>query len=421
MIGKLKKKFIYINMICVTIILIAAFGGVLAASFLRADKDSLQALKISADRNNHMDIMEKPILEIGAPPSNEKQPNNFTVFTVKLNDELKIDKLIGDNVEVSDALLQEIITTSIESKKTTGYIWSCSLRFMMNQTKEGKEIIFYDLSNDISNLLHLIKNCLIVGIASFMAFLLISIYLANWALKPVEKSWESQKQFVADASHELKTPLTVILANADILSAHKKDTIEHQNKWLEYIKEEASHMNGLVNDLLFLAKSDATRESIVLSEVHLSDLMWNCYLPFESLAFEQEKHLEATIDSNIMIQGDAGKIKQLIMILLDNACKYTEKGASIKVSLSYISEKDKVYLTVNNSGEPIHKEHLNHVFERFYRAEESRAREKGGYGLGLSIAKTITQMHKGKITVTSTKEEGTTFCVSFPCNKNKSG
>jgi signal transduction histidine kinase len=277
----------------------------------------------------------------------------------------------------------------------------------------SNEIVFYDLTNDISTMFHLLKNCLLVGIGSLIAFFLISVYLANWALKPVAKSWESQRQFIADASHELKTPLTVILANADILSAHRNDTIENQYKWIDYIKAEASHMSGLVNDLLFLAKSDASRENAVLSEVNLSDIMWNCYLPFESLAFEQEKNLDADIEADILINGDSGKLKQLIMILLDNACKYTEKNGSIMVKLYRKPEKDKVYLSVNNSGEAISPENLNHLFERFYRVEESRAREKGGYGLGLSIAKTITEMHHGKISVISSKEEGTTFKVAF--------
>lgn len=413
MISKLKKKFIFINMICVTVILITAFGAVLAASYARIENDSRLELKATADRSNRMDDKNKLILEIGAPKGFEKQPTNFTIFTVKLDELNQIDTLLGDNVEVSDEVLQEIVTKSLESNKTTGFLWEYSLRYMVNHNQGGNAIIYYDLSNDISSMFHLVKNCLFVGVASFLAFFLISVYLANWALRPVEASWESQRQFIADASHELKTPLTVILANADILSAHKKDTIEHQYKWIEYIKAEASHMSGLVNDLLFLAKSDAARENIIFTEVNLSDIMWNCYLPFESLAFEQEKNLEADISSDIMMQGDAGKLKQLIMILLDNACKYTEKNGSIKVCLYQKMEKNKIYLTVNNSGKPIAGEHLNHLFERFYRAEESRAREKGGYGLGLSIAKTITEMHKGKISVKSNKEEGTTFYVTF--------
>lgn len=413
MIFKLKKKFIVINMICVITILIAAFGAVLIFAFVRVENNSRMALQLSAERNNKMEDMNKPVLEIGVPPDRDKQPTNFTIFTVKLDKNNKIERLLGDNVEISDEVLNKIVTASLESEKDTGILWNMSLRFMINTGEGNREILFYDLSDDILNMIHLIKNCLCVGVASFLAFLLISIYLADWALKPVAKSWESQRRFIADASHELKTPLTVILANTEILSSHKEDTIEHQYKWIEYIKAEASHMSGLVNDLLFLAKSDVSRENVVLAEVNMSDIMWNCYLPFESIAFEQGKNLEADIAPNIMIQGDAGKLKQLIMILLDNACKYTEKGGSIKVTLSQKTEKSKVYLTVNNSGKPISQEHLNHLFERFYRAEESRAREKGGYGLGLSIAKTISQMHEGKITVTSTKEEGTTFTVSF--------
>ncbi|WP_099467695.1 sensor histidine kinase [Konateibacter massiliensis] len=414
MIVKLKKKFIFINMICVTVILITAFGAVLAASFIRVEEESRIAMETSAERSNRMDdYASKPMLEIGGPQGGDKQPATFKIFTVKLNEDNSIDTLIGDNVEIKDTVLEEIVTDSVSSGKRTGVLWDVSLRYLMNQTAEGSEIIFYDLSNDILSMLHLVKNCLIIGIASFAAFLMISIYLAGWALKPVERSWESQRQFIADASHELKTPLTVILANADILSAHREDTIEHQYKWIEYIKAEASHMSGLVNDLLFLAKSDASRESVMMTEVNLSDVVWNCYLPFESIAFEQGKNLEADIGQDIMIQGDSGKLKQLIMILLDNACKYTEKNGSIEVHLYEKPDKGKVYLTVKNSGEPILAEHLSHIFERFYRAEESRAREKGGYGLGLSIAKTITEMHRGKISVTSSKEEGTVFKVSF--------
>lgn len=411
MLSKLKKKFIFINMICVTVILIMAFGVVGLTTYARLEKDSRRALEDTVDRNNKMDVEIKFIHEIGGPPGNRKQPSDFTVFTVKLDADNNIDELIGDNIEVSDEVLNKIVTMCIERNNDKGVIWDTSLRlrYMIN----SNEIVFYDLTNDISTMFHLLKNCLLVGIGSLIAFFLISVYLANWALKPVAKSWESQRQFIADASHELKTPLTVILANADILSAHRNDTIENQYKWIDYIKAEASHMSGLVNDLLFLAKSDASRENAVLSDVNLSDIMWNCYLPFESLAFEQEKSLDADIEADILINGDAGKLKQLIMILLDNACKYTEKNGSIMVKLYRKPEKDKVYLSVNNSGEAIPPENLNHLFERFYRVEESRAREKGGYGLGLSIAKTITEMHHGKISVTSSKEEGTTFKVAF--------
>jgi signal transduction histidine kinase len=404
-------------MLFVTVILIVAFGAVGTASFVRLERNSRNVLESFADRSDMMEGEFKQVHEIGAPPGDKKELDNFTVFTVQLDSNNKIAKLMGENIEISDAVLNQIITTCLERDKSSGVIWNTSLRYLIHETDSEKEIIFYDLSNDISTMIHLVKNCLLVGIGSLLAFFLISVYLARWALRPVEKSWESQRQFIADASHELKTPLTVILANVDILNSHKEDTIENQHKWIEYIRAEASHMSGLVNDLLFLAKSDASRENVVLSETNLSDIVWNCYLPFESVAFEQEKMLDAEIEPDIMMKGDAGKLKQLVMILLDNACKYTEKNGSIKVTLYKKAEKDKVYLTVNNSGAVITPENIEHLFERFYRAEESRAREMGGYGLGLSIAKTITEMHHGKISVTSTKEEGTTFCATFHLSK----
>ena len=155
----------------------------------------------------------------------------------------------------------------------------------------------------------------------------------------------------------MKTPLTVILANTDIVISHKEDTIHNQMKWIDYIKTEAERMTTLVNDLLFLAKTDAHKNEVIFSRINFSDTVWNCVLPFESVAFEQEKAIDSDIASD--------------------------------------------------------------VFERFYRVDESRAREKDGYGLGLSIAKSIIETHHGKIAVKSSESKGTTFTVSFPLIRNK--
>lgn len=412
MLNMLKKKFILINMLFVCVILIAAFCAIVLSTYYRIEENSRRALEQYFIKD---EPLEPPAKKIGAPREGAygRQPMNSVVFTVKLDENNKIKELIGQNIEISDDVLEKIVAECLEGGKQGGVLWDTSLRYLLKDNRADREIIFYDLTDDISMMLHLIKNCLIVGIISLFAFLMISIYLAKWALKPVEASWDQQKQFIADVSHELKTPLTVILANADILESHKEDTIKQQYKWLEYIKAEASYMSGLVNDLLFLAKADAKREKAVLSDVNLSDIMWNCYLPFESVAFEQEKQLEADIEPDILIKGDSGKLKQLIMILLDNACKYTEKNGKINVRLYTKPERDRAYIIVNNTSEPIEQENLEHLFERFYRTDESRAREKGGYGLGLAIAKTITDMHFGKISVSSNKEEGTTFKVTL--------
>jgi two-component system sensor histidine kinase CiaH len=280
---------------------------------------------------------------------------------------------------------------------------------MMKDQHGITEIAFYDLTSEKNIMYNLILTFSLVGLASLAAFFVISLYLAKWALKPVEKSWEQQRQFIADASHELKTPLTVILANIDVLLAHKTETIQSQLKWLDYIKTEASRMIVLVNDLLFLAKSDQSKDTIISSSVDFSDLVLSCVLPFESVAYEQGKNLQIDVKPNITLLGDKGKLTQLIAILLDNAFKYSDEKGTIKVVLK--KKQEKTILEITNSGEPIPAKHIPYLFERFYRADESRSRSCGGYGLGLAIAQNIANIHHGKILVKSTKQDGTTFSV----------
>lgn len=409
MLTKLKKKFIIINMLLAALVLNVSFLVIGMTTSERLASESREALAASFVKAKPQMLPKRN--EIGMPPRRPSQLLKSLVFNVKLTENGKSMTLIGDNVDIDNNDLFKIVKLSLKQGRMTGVLSNYRLRYLIRESDMGKELAFYDLTNDIHTMRNLIKNFMFVELGSLIAFFIISFYLAKWALKPLEISWKQQKQFVADASHELKTPITVIMANMDILEKHKSDTIEAQYKWLSYIKTEAEHMKKLVNDLLFLANSDAAREKLDFKKVNFSDLLWNCYLPFEPVAFEQEKLLDNTIEPDIYIKGDEGKLKQLIMILLDNACKYTDKNEKIDVVLK--KKQDKVYLCITNYGTPIAPEKLVHIFERFYRADESRTRETGGYGLGLSIAKTIVDMLNGKITVTSSEEAGTSFTVVF--------
>lgn len=412
MIQKLKIKFIAINMLLVSIVLCVTFITISVSTYQRLRNNSYMALESSFSREK-----DWPKKDLGDsfdmnPIANKKPSMNHILFTVLLDSNNNIVEVFGENIEISDEVLTDLISYCIKNSKTTDTIPQADIRYMMQTTSDKTEIAFYDLSADKDIMSNLIQNFLLVGVGSLAAFYLISLYLAKWTLKPVEKSWEQQRQFIADASHELKTPLTVILANTDILSAHKEDTLQNQSKWLDYIKAEATRMSILVNDLLFLAKSDSSRNTMVLSKINFSDLVWSVFLPFESIAYETKKNLQSDIASDIYLEGDEGKLKQLVMIFLDNANKYTDKMGTIKLKLK--QKQDKIYLEVINSGNPISADDLPRLFERFYRADESRARECGGYGLGLSIAKNIVDMHHGKIMVTSSIASGTTFAVIFP-------
>jgi signal transduction histidine kinase len=213
--------------------------------------------------------------------------------------------------------------------------------------------------------------------------------------------------------------LTVILANTDIVLSSRDKTVAQQQKWIDYIKIEAQRMTSLVNNLLFLAKADDSVDKVILSDINLSDTVWSCILPFESVAFENGKTIDSQIENNVIVKGDEGKLKQLIGILVDNAIKYSSEKGIITVSLS--RSQDKIKLSVSNNGEPIPEDQLGHIFERFYRVDKSRAREKGGYGLGLSIAKNIIEMHNGLIKVESTKGKGTKFTIFFRLFKEGRG
>ncbi len=282
---------------------------------------------------------------------------------------------------------------------------------MTEQTPDGVKYAFADMSSERSSMTAFFLTSLLVGTVGLGAFFLASLFLASWALRPVQKAWQRQRRFVADASHELKTPLTVILTNIGILLAHKEDTIAGQSKWVENTKTEADRMKQLVDDLLFLAKADAPRQPDAHKEFDLSDTVWSALLPFESIAFEAGLSLTSEIAPSLTASGSEGELRQLVAILLDNACKYAgEKG---RVTLLLERSGDHARLCVNNTGEPIDPVHLPHLFERFYRVDESRYRKHDGYGLGLSIAKQIADNHRAKITVESTERMGTTFTVTL--------
>ena len=213
--------------------------------------------------------------------------------------------------------------------------------------------------------------------------------------------------FVSDASHELRTPITVILANLNILSSKKDDLIKTQYQWIDNTKEEANRMKQLVDELLFLARSDDRQNKLVFSKIDLSELLLSRMLSFEALAFEKGIRLDYEIADGLYIIGHEGNVKQLLSILLDNAMKYCgDKGS---VYLKAFSLKDRTYVLIKNSGDLIDAEDLKHIFERFYRTDKSRSRTEGGYGLGLAIAKTIVDNMHGKISVLSDKENGTVF------------
>ncbi len=328
-----------------------------------------------------------------------------------------IFKSVNNHVTMADDVLTAAISSVLAADTFEGWLNDMSLIYRTEQYYDSTRIAFADLTSFVDSIktgfINLGSICIIV----FVVFFFISNFLASMAFKPAEKAWEQQQHFLADASHELKTPLTVILANNNILLSHDDTTIAEQRKWVESTQAEAEHMKKLVDELLFLAKSDAAKSEIPKEPVDLSELAWSNMLQFEPVAFERGVQFDGNIQNGLVTIGDRTQLNQLIHILFDNAIKYAGVGGQVDWSLEkYTIGKTKMQnyarLCVHNTGKPIPSEDLPHIYERFYRSD--RARSAGsGYGLGLAIAKSICEVHEADILVESTAEKGTTFTVKF--------
>ncbi len=269
------------------------------------------------------------------------------------------------------------------------------------------QVVFLDVTESANTLRELLMTLIFVAIIMLFIIFIISLYFANRAIKPISIVWYKQKQFVADASHELKTPISIINANSDALLSNMNETIESQKKWIDYIKIETDRMGKLVSDLLYLAKAEDADIKLQTCIFDISRAVEDVILSMEAIIFEKGITLSHEIEQNVIIKGDEEKIKQLVMILFDNAVKYTNEKGSIDIMLK--KTKHQVMFSIKNSGEGIQKKDLSKVFDRFYRANQARTYENGSYGLGLSIAKAIVESMGGKINVESIENKNTTF------------
>jgi len=416
MILKLKRKFTLINMALVLVVLLIVFSALCLSTYrqqLQSADHALNQLLLRSDEPTSKFEISKPTARSDQP---QRSDSLIAGFVVVIDESGELSVLVGDSVSVSDEIAQSVAETALDSDSSSGLIRAYSLRYLRVVENGETRIAFVDVSDDLSEMAELIVTSLLVGVLGIAAFFFISLFLANWALRPVAKAWSQQKQFVADASHELKTPLTVILANQKILLAHPERTIGEESQWIKNTQSESNRMKSLVEDMLFLAKSDSQQAKQALSAINFSDLVQGALLSFASVAFEANVRMEDEIQPDVTLLGDESQLRRLCAILIDNAVKYAGRGGAVHAELQSDGANCRLY--VNNTGAPISAEELPHLFERFYRAD--RARSAGGFGLGLSIAESIVHSHGGRIWADSGAAEGTTFHVTLPvCAEGK--
>ena len=404
MIQKLHHKFVKVNLMLAALVLFIAcviacvvYGYVLKT----ATYNALEQAMINDDFTT-IDIYQNPsyLIKVRYVP--------VTVMLVN-QDGILQEVILDRGANISNDILEQSAKKIVKQNSPNGSIQEFSLRYICKKQDDNFKIAVVNIDFEYRSMRNLMLLLFIIWIFCMVAFWFISRSLFKEALAPVQDAWNKQRRFIADASHELKTPLTVMLANFSVLLAHPNDTINEQRKWIVNSRDEALNMQKLVESLLILARSDAAIDLPEMKPVHLSDLLLNSALSFEAVAFEKHIKMNTQIAPNIYVKGDEQSLKQLISILLDNAVKYAGKNGEINVKLFKYDVKY-IIMQVQNSGEPIPSNELPHVFERFYRGEQMRS-TVNGHGLGLAIAYKIVQIHNGKITAQSNKSQGTKMQV----------
>lgn len=384
MLKKLRLKFICFNMVIVTSMLCIIFGLVLGITRKNLEDQTLQMMRAAA----------------GAPlspdrPGGHDPRSELPCLILQLGTQGEVVSASGDYYDSSDKIfLQSLADAALSSGQKTGIISKYSLRFCLTGEPSPRSIVFADVSHEEKILKNLLETCLLIGIASFLLFLAVSIFLARWAVRPVDQAWRQQRQFVSDASHELKTPLTVILANAEMLHSPDYDEETHR-QFSENILIMAQQMRGLVESLLELARVDNGAAKASMTILNFSTFVANAILPFEPVFFEGDLTISSRTEEGIYIRASEPHMQQLIGILLDNARKYSRPFSDITVRLERMGRNHCV-LSVTNPGEEISSSDLKNIFRRFYRIDPARSMNHS-YGLGLSIAESIVSCHGGRI------------------------
>lgn len=470
---KLRKKFIALNMVCVLAVITVSFTAICIFDWKQDVAEVQQAIANSLD--NAIDQHENREMRDHRPPkhefgenwaskadaneqNNESEPQNgsdagdgddapsnddagsydgalapkigggqgqtIPVAVYALNAEgSAMNASPAGTANINDEVLETALSRLTPAEDGTGSFSDLGLFFEKRTIGDTTYLAFAD-ANSAAGWKSLALTLVGAAIAALAAFFVISLFFSRWALRPVEQTWRSQRQFIADASHELKTPLTVILADASIALEHPERTVESQRQWIEGIQIEGQRMQSLVEDMLALAKHDTAEVDAQAAmgkqqeKLDVADMAQRAVLQFEALAFERGVEIDVAKSSSgpVFIGGVRGDIERMLGILIDNACKYAEADGHVVVSAK--REGKHAIVRVNNTGTPIPASDLPHIFDRFWRADEARTSGAGGYGLGLFIARSIVEEHGGTLSAQSSAERGTTFTAKFPIKKD---
>lgn len=403
-------------MLCAfAVIYVITYSNIENYNDLKLDNISSNVLRYMESRSNNNIIIVDSSEYIQSfsifidKDGNPTSDNSFGDVTNDLvNKAVNLAQLKGDNSEriVVDTQIYKFSINSIFAQIDR----DDARRNNKVEEESIRQITFLNITDSQKMLSKLLINLILVAIFMLFIIFIISVYFAKRAVEPIEESYTKQKQFIQDASHELKTPIASINANLGALISNAQETVASQEKWIGYINYETERMNKLVNDLLHLARTDNIQIYTESKPFNISDTISHYILSMETIAYEKGLKFTQNIEPNIIINSDKDKVEHIIKILLDNAIKYVNDNGCVDIRLK--QRKNQAILSITNTGEGIAQEHIEKIFDRFYRVDTSR-KHSGSYGLGLSIAKALAENIGSDISVTSIPNEKTTFTVKL--------
>lgn len=345
------------------------------------------------------------------PENDEKDKSRFSVetpfetryFTVTVDENGEVTDCDLDRIAaVDEETAEEYTQTAQQKNKTTEF--QGIYRYRVTETEDGAKYVFLDCRREISNFRTVLVTTISVSLLGLAAVFVLVVIFSRMVFRPVEESIQKQKRFITDASHELKTPLTIIDANTEVMEMESGES-----QWTKSTRKQIQRLSGLVQQLVTLSRLDEEKGLEEKCEFNLSEAVSECVQPYESLAQTREKNLTLNIEENLTYTGDERSIRQLAGILMDNAVKYSSENGNITLTLKRKGKK--IFLEVYNDADDLPQGKLDVLFERFYRLDSSRNSGTGGSGIGLSVAKAIVQAHKGKITAENKNGRGLTITV----------
>ena len=407
MIQKIKVRFIAVAMAALFVLLAVIVTGMNMINYNSIVRDAdvkLEMLSQNKGRFPEFAPGKRWPIPSGMTPETPYELRYFSVLLTEDGELVHSDtsriKAIDSTTAVSYAV------KALREKESHGFIEN--YRFVLSAEDTALRITFLDCSREVFSFRSFLFSSVRMALGGYIAFFFVILFFSNRITKPVTESYEKQKRFITDAGHEIKTPLAIIKADVDVLEMEYGE-----NEWLDGIQAQVKRLSSLTNDLVYLSRMEEMETNLQMIEFPFSDVVSETAQAFHAVAQARGKILQCDVEPMLSLTGNAKAIRQLVNILMDNAMKYSPDGGYVSLSVRHQSRC--ISLSVfNTTIDPVEKQNLNHIFERFYRMDSSRSSQTGGYGIGLSVAKAIVAAHNGKISASTQDGHSLQINIQFP-------